>query len=224
MLTDSIFNGTIAQELQLPDTTFQYPFLRREWGIKTLGNYVASIHGVENRDMVHDNGNASGRLTGIKTVVRLGGKLITYALIEPKKNSEGKILISKSEVHEEEVIFTRCPDVGGKLESPLAAALKKANVNVASLPESAELVVLEVNQHPKTKKPALKPVKVKSDPLVGGKPSLRVFHVCNGDGSLAIGQRWQTRVKGAPVVTMGNKPGFIPVVHFNVDLLRVVAR
>ena len=225
-----IFSGEVVAEVDLTKE-FNSAWDRREWGVKILENYVTKIHGRE--IIAHDNGNASGRLTGIKAFVQQGAKELTYELIEPKNRWNKKVLITCTELDRDECqsysgeLAHSTQQEQGEFSTSLGNAFARASINLdqlkKDLPSESDILIVEVNQHPKTKVPAVAPQYMESDPLFDGKKTCRIFHVVSSTGELRIGQKWRChKTPGGPVET-GKNSRDIHTIHINVALLRQIA-
>lgn len=218
-----IFSGDVVGELTFPKEGFHDRWEKRDWGVKVLEEYVRKIHG---RTIVaYDNGNPQGRLTGIKAFVQINEKHITYALIEPKKE-RGKVLIVRTESHAEESSCVECRLPEKESGNTLASAFTKANIDPdqlkQALPSEDEMLIVEINCHPKTNEPGIAPQYLDADPFLDGQKSMRIFHLVTANGELRVGQKWRCRRLQNPVVAGANKKG-IKMIHINVELMRAMA-
>lgn len=220
----NIFNGKIVNEISMPKKSLTNS-AKQDWGMEQLGIFVAVMHGVEYRNSAQCNGNKFGKLTGIQIHVQVSEKMLTYALIEPKQNPDKKVLISKSE---EIIGGAGIMDIidhelkeGGELESPLAAAFRRASINKEVLPENKGLLILQVHKHPIKGIPALEPAYLENDDAVEGKKSMRIFYGKPPKGLLRVGQVWSARIKKIHPTNSENTKGAL-MVHVDVVLLEAV--
>ncbi len=226
-----IFSGEVVAEVDLTRNVFDNAWDRREWGVGILESYVRKIHGSE--IIAHDNGNASGRLTGIKAFVYQGVKDLTYALIEPKNRWNKKVLITCAESNRDEchvcsgeVVYPTQQEQGGfgtTLGNAFARASIDPNQLKERLPSESDILIVEVNRHPKTKEPSVAPQYMESDPLFDGKKTMRIFHVVSSTGELRVGQKWRCQKTQDKPVEAGKKKGEISMIHINVEMLRKIA-
>lgn len=219
-MVGDIFSGDVVGEYAFPKKGFTNPWDKRDWGIKILEEYVRKIHG--RMISVYENGNRHGRLTGFKAFVQLGEKLITYALIEPKKKQD-LVLIVRTETHADEITSVEhrpSEDDGG---NTLASVFAKAKIDPdqlkKALPSEEDILVVEINHNRKTNSPGIAPQYLNEDPLLSGQKSMRVFYPVSVKGELQVGQKWRCRQVKDPVVAGQNKHG-VPMIHINVELMR----
>jgi|GEM_PF-6433841 len=76
--------GEIVANIPLPRIRFKHDLQKCAWGVRELGNYVGTKHGLEYRDRV-EAPRRMDRLTGTKVSLIVGEKKIRYMLVEPKK-------------------------------------------------------------------------------------------------------------------------------------------
>ncbi len=222
-MVEDIFSGEVMGSPAFPKKGFLNAWDKRDWGIKVLEEYVRKIHG--RTISAYDNGNRQGRLTGIKAFVQLGEKLITYALIEPKKKQD-QVLIVRTESHVDELSTVECLPSENDSVNTLASAFTKAKIDPdqlrQELPSKDELMVVEINHNRKTNSLGIAPQYLDEDPLLSGQKSMRVFYPVSVNGELQIGQKWRCRQTKKPVVAGANKHG-VPMIHINVELMRAMA-
>ena len=223
-MAQDIFSGDVVKECDLPKKDFHGAWDRREWGVQLLREYVGKTHG---RDItVHDNGNLQGRLTGIKAFVSVDNNVITYALIEPRDKWDRRILIVRTESARDECMYSDAHIITPSAPETFANAFARSNIDLQqlreSLPSEDDIMIVEINRHPKTKKPGIAPQYLDADPILDGQKSMRVFHPVFVKGELQIGQKWRCRKVSDPVVAGKNKLD-VPMVHINVALTGTVS-